>query len=172
MFILQPFKERVKPRTEGSVNYKRSAWLGHRGAPWEKREAWLWERACTLLCPCHHDRWADAALPGPASLILVPLGQGSKGWLFLTEEPLHIPTMDYWWALSGKCSLLSFGGKNKSGPCCLLGYVVCLVVKQNGFHSLEMHRAYLKCERQKEAEYLCSSNDFKLFMPNHYWSST
>lgn len=46
---------------------------------------------------------------------------------------------------------------------------VCLVVKHNGFHSLEMHRAYLKCERQKEAEYLCSSGDFKLLLPNHYW---
>lgn len=30
------------------------------------------------------------------SLILVPLGQGNKSWLLLSEEPLHIPVMDYW----------------------------------------------------------------------------
>lgn len=109
MFILQPFKGRVKLRTEGSVNYKRSAWLGHRTAPWEKER--LWETACTLLCPCHHIYGLMLPLSFLGSLILMPLGQWDEGWLFLCEQSLHIPVVDYLWALWVKSRLLRFGGE-------------------------------------------------------------
>lgn len=82
----------------------------------------------------------------------MPLGQGNKGWLFLGEEPLHIPVVDYLWTLSDKSRLLSLGGGGKE-----MQYVVfvCWMIKQYGFHSLEIHGAHLKCERQKEAETTC-----------------
>ena len=43
----------------------------------------------------------------------MPLGQGNNSWLFLSKEPLHIPVVDYLWALSGQSELLSFGEKKK-----------------------------------------------------------
>lgn len=88
-----------------------------------RRVAQLGERACLLLCPHNVIDGLTRPLPGPKSLILPPLGQGSKGWLFLIEESLYILAMDYLGALSDKCTLPSFGGKIKES----LQYIVCLL---------------------------------------------
>lgn len=130
-----------------------SCLTGTQSCSLERRVAQLGERACLLLCPHNVIDGLTLPLPGPKSLILLPLGQGSKGWLFFTEEPLYIPATDYLEALSDKCTLPSFGGKIKES----LQYIVCLLDGKTEWFPQPGSTWNTQCEGQKETETTCAT---------------
>lgn len=134
---LQLLEDRVKSWAEGSVKDRRSAWLGHRLLPGK--------RSVHLVLPS-----AQRCLFHTLFLLpLETLGCWNKGWVLLCKEPLIIPVLDY---LEQEGYSVRGGGKKIKRGSLWSVLLACLMINQNGFHSLEIHRAHFKKQRQREAE--------------------
>lgn len=153
MFISQPFKERVKPRTEGCVNYKRAAWLGHKAAPW-KEEWHSWEKghACCSALTMWLMVW-HCLFQVPSPLFSCPWDKGVKAGCFSLRNHCTSPATDYLEALSDKCTLPSFGGKIKES----LQYIVCLLDGKTEWFPQPGSTWNTQCEGQKETETTCAT---------------